>query len=136
MQNVRQFFNKDIVSLTAIHRRYNNELYKILPPQLTGQCYVASISEYRIVITVPSPSIANHLRYLQTDVKKRFSLLCNRPITEMTLKVSPKQLENKDLTPPVELSNQAASSLKSLASAVEDPQLKNSLIKLSQKAKN
>lgn len=136
MQNVRQFLSKDIVNLSAIHRRYNNELYKILPPQLTGQCYVASISEYRIVITVPSPSIANHLRYLQTDVKKRFSLLCNRPITEMTLKVNPKQLENKDLTPPAELSSQAASALASLATSVEDPQLKNSLVKLSQKAKN
>lgn len=135
MKSLNHYIHTALQKKSRELKLHTRELYKILPANLTGLCSISNIDDSKISILTESPILANKLRYYQNDIKNHFSQYLNRPIVQISLKVSPKQLATNEGTMHTtnSISNSSAKLLGSLSETIEDESLKNSLKKLAKR---
>ncbi len=134
MQSLNHFIHTALQKKSRLLSNYTRELYKIVPSNFTGQCSVCDISSFAITISAPSSAIANQLRYYRNDITEHFSLYLNRPITQISLRISPKVAVSKEKsTKNPCISPNAAKQIHSLAETVGNDSLKQSLQKLAKR---
>ena len=134
MQLLNQYIHTSLHQTAKKFINLTRELYKILPPNFTGQCHICNADDAQITILVESSVLANHLHYYRSDIKKHFSNYLNRQITQISLKVKPKQatFKVKSASQP-SISSYSAQQIDSLADTISDNSLKQSLKKLANK---
>lgn len=134
MQSLNHFIHSSLQKKSRLLTNYTRELYKILPSNFTGRCSVCNINDSCIYLSADSSTIASQARYYRDDITKHFSLYLNRPITHISLKISPKGTVSKEKnTKSPSISADAAKQIQSLAETIGNDSLKQSLKKLARR---
>ncbi|MBD3670525.1 MAG: DUF721 domain-containing protein [Gammaproteobacteria bacterium] len=117
-------------------RRLTHEVQNLLPSPLADYCQVVDLHEHQLTLVVASPVWAAKLRYLVPSLLKSFSSHQQlRHITEINIKIS--KLQNYHRPPAVHrkvhMSPQSAELIRQTAESIDDPGLRQSLLKLSRR---
>lgn len=119
-------------------RQLTHDLRALLPSPLADYCQAGDLTERTLTIVTSSPVWAAKLRFLQPALLKAFG---SKPrlsqVTDIKIKISKLAVNRQDPAPgrKVHMSPQSAELIRQAAEAMEDPALKESLLKLSRHAK-
>ena len=136
MQSLGKFVPTNLINKAALLRLLNQLLLDCVPTELIGHVEVASLHHAELTLVTHSPAWASKLRYSAEDIKKLLSAKTGKPIKSITISIDPNAaaLPAKRRKRP-NLSRQSALQIKALAETIDNPSLKNTLIKLSKHAR-
>ncbi len=128
---------KDICAL-------NEKLHKHLAPSLSSHCNVANYSDETLTVNADTSAWASKLRYCIPDILKFAKLECGLSnLKTVRVKVSPihhktnqsKTVQSKfsgtNSTRKAHLSKKSADFIKNIAKTINDPELRKSILKIS-----
>lgn len=119
-------------------RQLTQDLRPLLPSSLADYCQVGDLNGQTLTIVTTSPVWAAKLRYLQAALLKAFPTLSNlSQVTEIRIKISnlPVDRQNPAAGRKAHMSPQSAEAIRQAAEGIEDPALRESLLKLSRHGK-
>jgi len=119
-------------------RQLTHDLHSLLPSPLADYCQASDLTERTLTIVTSSPVWAAKLRFLQPTLLKAFSAKPRlSQVTDIKIKISKLAVNRQDPAPgrKVHMSPQSAEAIRQAAEAIEDPALRESLLKLSRHAK-
>ena len=129
MATIQNFLGNSVLKRAAILKKLTFQLTSLLPAQFIGNCQVAEVSGEHLTIAVSSPAWSSQLRYHLPTIKKSF------PYQHIRILVSPEMtgvFQVEKTKQPHHLDPQAANQIASAAATINDPQLKNALLRLAQ----
>jgi hypothetical protein len=116
-----------------------HDLRSLLPSPLASYCQVGDLTGHTLTIIATSPVWAAKLRYLQPTLLKAFrSISSLSQATDINIKISKlsQPLPNPTRSRKVHMSSQSAEHIRQMADTIEDPALRESLLRLSRHAKD
>jgi hypothetical protein len=132
---------KDICAL-------NEKLHKYLAPPLRSHCNVANYSDETLTVNADTSAWASKLRYCIPDILKFAKLECGLSnLKTVRVRVSPihhksnlsktgqSKLSGTNFTRKALLSKKSADFIKNIAKSINDPDLRKSMIKISNHGK-
>jgi len=119
-------------------RQLTHDLRSLLPSPLASYCQAADLTEHTLTIIASSPVWAAKLRYLQPALLKAFSSAPRlSQVPDIKIKISSMGQNRRDPAPgrKIHMSPQSAEAIRQAAAGIEDPALRETLLKLSRHAK-
>jgi hypothetical protein len=120
----------------------NIELQKYLEPDIARYCQAANIIDRKLILLAANGSIATQLRFQASDLLRKFKdnpLLKNiqqieckvRPVNAPAIVRRQQHVKNMQL-----LSTHTAEIIREIAESLDDPKLRNIMLKISRHTKN
>jgi hypothetical protein len=116
-----------------------HDLRSLLPSPLASYCQVSDLTGHILTVVATSPVWAAKLRYLQPALLKAFgSIPSLSQATEVNIKISKlsQPSPNPARSRKVHMSPRSAEHIRQVAEAIEDPALRESLLRLSRHSKS
>ncbi len=114
----------------------NKRVQRYLAPELQKYCQVANFTSYRLVILAANGSIATQVRFLTADLLLAFEKdTVLSKFKEIQCKVRPVAAQGRTARASravTKLSTDTAEIVRDIAESIEDPRLRELLIKISQ----
>jgi hypothetical protein len=120
-------------------RQLTHDIQTLLPSPLASYCQAGDLVEHKLTIITTSPVWAAKLRYLQPTLLQAFrSIPTLAQVTEINIKISnqPQHRQTPARGRKAHMSPQSAELIRQTADSIEDPALRESLLKLSRHAKD
>lgn len=119
-------------------QQLTRDLRTLLPSPLANYCQVANLNGTTLTIVASSPVWAAKLRYLLPNLQKAFGSLSSlAQVTDIQIKIS--KLSQRQADPArgrqVRMSPESAEHIRQIAEDIEDPALRESLLRLSRHGK-
>ena len=115
--------------------RVNRTLRGLLDPGLAEHCRVANVDRYTLVLQTDSSAWASRLRYLAPAILEKLAKKLGwKAVTHTKVLVRPELPPDRQPTArTAHLSQESASLLRDVALSIEDPRLREALLKLSRR---
>ena len=124
---------QDLIARAQWLNALDQLLRQSLPPALRDQCKLANVRGDRLVFLVRSPAVGPKLRMLSADLllaAQQFGLT----VDQLTVKVATMEPVPQDSTSRTPLSPAARENLRATALTVNDPELRDQLLRLASMA--
>lgn len=131
MAKIQQFVGNSVVKTAARLRKLTHELHSCLPAQFIGNSQVAEASEHGLTIAVSSPAWSHQMRYYMPLLRQRFNHERIRIIVCPEM-VGVFQRSQGEVKTPKRLSSAVSQSLEATAQSIQDPKLKEAMLRLAQ----
>lgn len=116
------------------------KVQKHLDPSLAKHCQVANLANNKLVILVTNGSIATQLRYQSAELLNKFRHDASlQHVREVECKVRTNQLKSNEPVSTYEverLSEDTAEIVREMAETIEDPRLRDIMLRISQRTVN
>ena len=115
--------------------RVNRTLRGLLDPGLAEHCRVANVDRYTLVLQTDSSAWASRLRYLAPAILEKLAKKLGwKEVTHTKVLVRPELPPDRQPSArTAHLSRESASLLRDVALSIEDPRLREALLKLSRR---
>lgn len=127
---------KNILDKMKVLSGLTQELRAILPEPLSSHCLVANIDEHTITVSTDSSAWSARLRFLESSIRTHFQETLGRKDWKIRYRLlAPASSVSVPVPQKIHLSDESRNQLAQASAAIQDPNLKRILLRLSLKRK-
>lgn len=126
-----------LVTQTNELKRLTRLLQAELNPSLAPHCHVARLAPPHLTVVVDSPAWSTRLRYQSTGLMRQLAKKHHifQNVTDIEIKIYPARLQRRaPSSVPRHISSSAATVITDMANSIDDPGLKQALLRLASRS--
>ena len=139
MQKLTSYISSDLQNKAKFLHRLTLSLRMLLPSELAGHCWVASVQDRTVTVVTNDPSRASLIRFQQREILKQLNqelgLTVKEYLNRIKIRIGNVASGVEAPTKPIHLSKISAQQINACANTIKDKDLQKALISLARRRK-